>query len=40
MEYSSGILESKQRLLSLINDILDLASIKSGHLVLETEPVD
>jgi signal transduction histidine kinase len=40
MEYSGGILESSQRLLSLINDILDLASIESGHLVLEPEPVN
>ena len=39
-EYSSGILESSQRLLSLINDILDLASIESGHMVLEPEPVN
>ena len=40
MEYSGGILESSQRLLSLINDILDLASIESGHLVLAPEPVN
>jgi len=40
MEYSGGILESSQRLLSLINDILDRASIESGHLVLEPEPVN
>ncbi len=39
-EYSRGILESSQRLLSLINDILDLATIESGHMSLELEAVD
>lgn len=39
-EYSSGILESSQRLLSLINDILDLATIESGHMSLELDSVD
>ena len=40
IEYSRGILESSQRLLSLINDILDLASIEAGHMMLELETVD
>ena len=40
IEYSRGILESSQRLLSLINDILDLASIEAGHMTLELETVD
>ena len=39
-EYSKGILESSQRLLSLINDILDLATIESGQMSLELETVD
>ena len=39
-EYSDGILESSHRLLSLINDILDLATIESGHMALERESVD
>lgn len=39
-EYSKGIYESSQRLLSLINDILDLATIESGHMSLELETVD
>ena len=39
-EYSDGILESSHRLLSLINDILDLATIESGHMALERETVD
>ena len=40
IEYSRGILESSQRLLALINDILDLASIESGHMALELEQID
>lgn len=39
-EYGKGIYESSQRLLSLINDILDLATIESGQMSLELEPVD
>ncbi len=39
-EYSQGILDSSQQLLSLINDILDLASIEAGYMRLERAPVD
>jgi signal transduction histidine kinase len=40
LEYAQGILESSQRLLSLINDILDLATIEAGYMVLEVAEVD
>lgn len=39
-EYSSGILESSNRLLLLIDDILDLATIEAGHMSLELESID
>jgi signal transduction histidine kinase len=39
-DYSRGILESSNRLLALINDILDLATVEAGYMVLETRPVD
>lgn len=38
-EYSTGIHESGQRLLSLIDDILDLSTIEAGYLELKKEPV-
>jgi signal transduction histidine kinase len=39
-EYASGILESSNRLLLLIDDILDLATIEAGHMSLELESID
>jgi signal transduction histidine kinase len=39
-DYSRGILESSNRLLALINDILDLATVEAGYMILETQPVD
>lgn len=39
-EYSAGILESSHRLLSLINDILDLATIEAGYMQLDPEEID
>ena len=35
LEYSRAIVESSQRLLALINDILDLATIEAGYLQLD-----
>src|ERR1700719_1269810 len=34
-DYSRGILDSSHRLMSLINDILDLATIEAGYMALE-----
>jgi signal transduction histidine kinase len=39
-EYIKGILDSSQSLLSLINDILDLATVEAGLMVLEIESLD
>ncbi len=40
LEYSRGILQGSQQLLGLVNDILDLATIEAGHMVLETGRVE
>jgi signal transduction histidine kinase/PAS domain-containing protein len=40
LDYSRGILDSSHRLMTLINDILDLATIEAGYMALETAPVD
>jgi signal transduction histidine kinase len=40
LEYSRGILDSSHRLMSLINDILDLATIEAGYMALEPAPVE
>ncbi len=39
-EYSHAIVESSQRLIALINDILDLASVEAGYLQLDRHEVD
>lgn len=39
-EYAKGVLEASRRLLSLVNDILDLATIEAGFMVLDRETVD
>ena len=40
LDYSRGILDSSHRLMALINDILDLATIEAGYLALEPSRVD
>lgn len=40
LEYCRAVLDSGNRLLLLINDILDLATVEAGFLVLERRPVD
>jgi signal transduction histidine kinase len=40
LEYSQAIVESSQRLHTLINDILDLATIEAGYLRLDFAEVD
>ena len=40
LDYSRGILDSSHRLMSLINDILDLATIEAGYMALETARVE
>jgi len=39
-EYAEAIVQSSQRLIGLINDILDLASIEAGYLELDTQEID
>jgi len=40
LDYSHSILASARLLMRLINDILDLATIEAGYMVLETGPID
>jgi signal transduction histidine kinase len=40
LDYSRGILDSAHQLMALINDILDLATIEAGYLLLEPRHID
>lgn len=40
VEYVNGILQASNHLMTLINDILDLATIEAGYLELELAPLD
>ena len=40
LDYSRDILESGNRLMALINDIIDLATLEAGYMQLETHEVD
>lgn len=39
IDYCKGIDDSSQRLLSLINDIIDFSSIEAGHISLKIHPI-
>lgn len=40
IDYCTGINDASQRLLSLINDIIDFASVEAGQLTLKIHPID
>jgi signal transduction histidine kinase len=40
LDYAHSILESAHQLMALINDIIDLATIEAGYMVLDTETVE
>jgi signal transduction histidine kinase len=40
LDYVEGIVSSSEKLLHLVNDILDLASLEAGHINMEFNPVN
>ncbi len=39
-EYSQGLLEASHHLLTLVNDVIDLATIEAGHMALSRSQID
>lgn len=40
MEYATGMTQAGEKLIALVNDILDLSSIEAGYLALQIRPLD